>query len=242
MPQSKNKANAIAKEYEEFAYIVSHDLNAPLRHIREFTRLLIDARANPSKEEKEYIGFLEISLRRLDQMQQALLTFSRLNTRAAPLREIDCNVALRATLDNLIGTINAKKAKIEIDTLPTIIAEPHQFQLLLFFLIDNALKFCTELPPHLQIRANKEEKRFVFEVRDHGIGIPAPYHKEVFKFFRRLHTGDRYPGIGAGLTLAQKIVHRHGGEIWIESPPQGGTSVIFTCPRSAPEASAGADL
>lgn len=84
-----SEAERIAKEYQDFAYIVSHDLNAPLRHVREFTRLLIGARRDSlNEEEKEYVQFLEKSLKRLDHMQNALLTFSRLNTRAGIFRDV----------------------------------------------------------------------------------------------------------------------------------------------------------
>lgn len=224
----------LAEEYQEFVYIVSHDLKAPLRHIREFTRLLIDARTAPlSAEETEYVEFLERSLRRLDQMQEALLTFSRLSTRVGPERKIDCNALVSQTLEDLKGTISTHKVEIDCAPLPNILAEPQQFQLLFYHLIDNALKFHKALGPRtVQIRTRDDKDRLIFEVRDNGLGIAPEHHQEVFKLFRRLHAGDEYPGIGAGLTLAQKIVQRHSGTLWIDSQIGAGTAVLFSLPKT----------
>lgn len=226
----ESKAERIAKEYEDFSYIVSHDLNAPLRHIREFTRLLIAGRKeNLTVEEQEYVELLERSLNKLDDMQRALLTFSRLNTRPNPPRDVDCNEVVGDVLRELGDAVSIHGPEIERGKLPVVNVDPKQIHLLFFYLIDNALKFHEEdtLKRRIGINATDQEDLWLFEIKDNGIGIAEDYHDEIFRLFRRLNP-DRYSGIGAGLTIAQKIVHRFGGEMLIESAPGQGTSVFFS--------------
>ncbi|MCC7305668.1 MAG: GHKL domain-containing protein [Alphaproteobacteria bacterium] len=229
----EDKAAIVAREYEDFAYIVSHDLSAPLRHVKEFTQLLVESRASPaSQEEKEYIAYIQKSLERLDRMQQALLAFSRINTRALPFREMDCNQVVSSVLQELQDRIKEHPASIEQGLLPLVMAEPKQIHVLFFNLIDNALKFHEPGTGTrtIHISAMDQNDVWLFEIKDNGIGIEEKYYEEIFRLFRRLHT-DKYPGIGAGLTIARKIVHRHGGEILIESEPGKGTSVFFSLPK-----------
>lgn len=227
-------ADQIAREYQDFAYIVSHDLNAPLRHVKEFTRLLIGGRIeNLTEEEQEYVRFLEQSLAKLDDMQMALLTFSRLNTHAGEMREVDFNKAVAAAISELGDVINLHQPVIEYDNLPTINAEPRQIELLFLNLVDNALKFHTSDTPKRKVSLTAMDKgeNWLFEVKDNGIGIDEKFHNEVFRMFKRLKP-DRYPGIGAGLTNARKIVQRHNGDVMIKSEPGAGTSVLFSLPKS----------
>jgi len=222
----------IAREYEDFAYIVSHDLNAPLRHVREFTRLLIAGRReNLSEEEQEYIAFLEKSLAKIDDMQKALLTFSRLNTRSGPFRQTDCNKVMADVLQELDDVVNQHFPVIEYSKLPSVTAEPKQLHLLFYSLIDNALKFHDDTQRReISVYASDQGQSWLFAVKDNGTGIDERYREEVFRLFKRLEP-DRYPGIGAGLTIARKIVQHHGGELMIESEPGQGTSVFFSLPK-----------
>lgn len=226
----EDRANQIVQEYEDFAYIVSHDLNAPLRHVREFTRLLVGNRkGHLTEEEQQYVEFLELSLTKLDDMQRALLTFSRLNTRAGEPVNIDLNETLSKTLKDLATPIQKYQPVIEYKDLPIIVAEPKQIELLFFHLLDNAIKFHDETSPERQIlvTAMDQGDTWLFEIKDNGIGIDQKYHEDVFRLFRRLEP-EKYPGIGAGLTIAHKIIQRHGGEMLIESVPNQGTSVFFS--------------
>lgn len=231
---SDSRADRLAKEFEDFAYIVSHDLNAPLRHVKEFTKLLIGGRKeNLTEEEQEYVGFLEDSLQKLDDMQVALLTFSRLNTRAGPVRDVDCNQAVAGALKSLEDVVDVFSPEIICDDLPVITAEPKQIDLLFYHLIGNALKFHDEdaTKRKVFIYATDQSDTWLFEVRDNGIGIDERYYEEVFRLFRRLNP-DQYKGVGAGLTIAYKIVQHHGGEMIIESEPGQGTSVFFSVPKA----------
>lgn len=225
-------ATQIAREYEDFAYIVSHDLNAPLRHIKEFTRLLIGARGDDlNDDEREYVNFLETSLTRIDDMQTALLTFSRIDTRAGVERETDLNVTIQEVMDELKPVIQHYNARVEYDTLPVIKADPQQMRLLFYYLIDNAIKFHEKdsRDRFVGITSKKSDGSWLLGVQDNGIGIAENHCSEIFRLFRRLNP-EKFDGTGAGLTMARKIVHRHNGSMHVESEPGKGTIVFFTLP------------
>ena len=224
----------VSKEYEEFAYIVSHDLNAPLRHVREFTRLLIGSQKdNLSEEEQEYVRFLEQSLAKLDDMQQALLVFSRLNTQARPKEKTDMNTLVRDVVSDMWQSFEKYDVDLEVADLPFLSVDRRQATILFTHLLDNALKFhkSDEAKRKVLISAVEQGDVWLFEIKDNGIGIKDEYCASVFRLFTRLEP-EKYAGIGAGLTLAQKIVHRHKGEILIQSKSDDGCSVFFSFAKS----------
>ncbi len=226
----KDQVSQIIKEYEDFAYIVSHDLNAPLRHVKEFTRLLIGMREdNLTEDEREYVSFLEQSLQKLDDMQTTLLDFSRLNTRIGQLREVNFNHVVTAGTQRLDDSVKCYDMTIECDELPTLIAEPKHMELLFFNLIENALKFheSETAKRKVVISAKDQGHQWLFEVKDNGIGIHEDNHEEVLRLFKRLNH-DKYKGIGAGLAIAHKIIQGHGGERYIKSKLGHGTSIFFS--------------
>lgn len=228
-----DRSEQLEQEYRDFAYIVSHDLNAPLRHVREFTRLLIEPRqANLSEEEQHYIEFLNKSLKKLEDMQYALLTFSRINTRGENMSDVDCNNIVKDVLEGLEAKIKDYDTSVEYRDLPTLYADPEQIQSLFFNLIDNALKFYWDdnAKRKVIIKATDQGDAWLFEIKDNGIGIDEKYHEDVFKMFRRLEP-EHFAGVGAGLTHAKKIVEKHGGEIMINSGEDQDTSVFFILPK-----------
>jgi chemotaxis family two-component system sensor kinase Cph1 len=118
-------------------------------------------------------------------------------------------------------------ATITHDRLPTIEANAHQLQLVFHELLDNTLKFHNSAPPRIHVWATRQERSWCFAVRDNGIGIDPQFYGKLFGFFKRLHH-RRYEGTGMGLAICKKIVERHGGKIWIEPTPGGGTTLFFT--------------
>jgi len=223
----------IQKEYEDFAYIVLHDLNAPLRHIREFTRLLLEARPTEdiSQDEQEYAAMLNLALTRLDNMQHGLLSFSRINTADQKFEHINLNHIVQNAKDALEGDIVDANVSFQSDDLPAINGDAKQLYTLFYNLLDNAIKFHKEdSRPKINIKVSEESENYIFEIRDNGIGIAEDLCEDVFRIFRKLHAGDQYAGNGMGLTLAQKIIERHSGKIWIDSHLDKGTSVFFSLP------------
>jgi light-regulated signal transduction histidine kinase (bacteriophytochrome) len=134
-------------------------------------------------------------------------------------------------LANLAGAISETGATIECDPLPFVRMREAQLQQLFQNLISNALKYHRPgVPPVVQVNARKHIERWIFSVKDDGIGIAPEFQEKVFGLFKRLHTGDQYAGTGIGLPICQRIVERHDGRIWVESEPGKGSTFYFTLP------------
>ena len=218
-------------ELQQFARVASHDLQEPLRAVGGFVQLLqrrytgqLDAKAD------EYIHFAVDGVRRMQQLINALLTYSRVGTRAKPAVDVDCNRAADEALRNLQASINQSSAEITRDALPTVRADRTQLIQVFQHLVGNAVKFHADAPPRVHISAAAEREHWRFTVRDNGIGIDPKYAERIFVLFQRLHTRREYPGTGIGLTLCKRIVERHGGRIWFESELGRGTTFHFTLP------------
>jgi light-regulated signal transduction histidine kinase (bacteriophytochrome) len=128
----------------------------------------------------------------------------------------------------LESTIKAKKAIIQYDKLPTIMAEPYQLSQLLQNLVDNAMKFVKDKEPKIEISFQENANDWQFSVKDNGIGIKPEFQEKVFYIFQRLHSEDAYAGTGIGLAICKKVVDLHNGKIWFESEYGFGTTFHFT--------------
>lgn len=234
----KNRAASaedIAKEFEDFASIVAHDLCAPLRHVKQFTRLFIESLDGElDGDQKQYIHFLDHALDRLEGMQDILLSYSRISTRAEPPTAVDMGDVVRDCLREMEAGGMMNSADIEIGEMPVIRGDYKQMCLVVSCLMDNALKFHADDSSRRRVifSSKAEGDHSLFEMADNGIGIDAAYHDEVFRLFRQLHPEQYGGGMGAGLTLCKKIIERHGGAISLRSAPGQGTRVLFTLPRA----------
>jgi len=218
------------EELEHFAYAASHDLQEPLRTVSSFTQLL-EQRYRGKLDEKadRYIQFAVDGANRMQGLLQDLLTFSRIGTRGQPPAPTDSGVALRRALSSLASAIARNGAVVTAESLPVVMADPGQLEQVFQHLIDNALKYRSpETAPSIQVSARLEKDRWIFSVRDNGIGIDRQYFERIFVIFQRLHSKNRYPGTGVGLALCKKIVERHGGQLWLESTPGQGSTFFFT--------------
>jgi PAS domain S-box-containing protein len=224
------------KELQDFVYIASHDLREPLRKISSFGTLLQDSlKGRLNEDQQENFEFMIDGSRRMQDMIDALLTYSRLTTKAKPFEWVDLNkviedlkkLELATMLDETRGIIHVPKP------LPSIQADPSQMHQLFQNLIGNGLKFHKEeIPPEIIIRAHEVENNMIrIEVEDNGIGIDEKYHGQLFTMFKRLHPREQYEGTGIGLASCKKIVERHGGNIGIKSTPDKGSTFWLTLPR-----------
>ncbi|MGQ9689334.1 MAG: sensor histidine kinase [Desulfobaccales bacterium] len=228
------KAEELARsnaELEQFAYLVSHDLQEPLHVAAGFLRLL-SRRYKKHLDAKgaEFIDCALDSITRLEQQIKDLLDFSRLTTRAREFQVIESNEVLEQVLKDMSLIIQEKKAQITWAPLPRILGDPSQVARLFQNLIGNALKFCGDKPPRIQIGARRADGQWQFWVQDQGIGIDPKDCDRIFLMFERLHSRSAYPGTGIGLAICKKIVERHGGRIWVESAPGQGATFYFTLP------------
>jgi len=218
-------------DLEQFAYVVSHDLQEPLREVASYTELLAN-RYKPKlgKEAEEFIGFILSGTGRMQQLISDLLTFARVGTQGKPFEGTDCEDVLNRALTNLRIAIEESKAKLTHDALPAVMGDGTQLTQLFQNLIGNAIKFRDKKAPKIHVSAKREGTYWEFSVRDEGIGIDPEYKKRIFGIFQRLHTHSEYPGTGVGLSICKKVVERHGGRIRVESELSKGSTFYFTIP------------
>ena len=219
------------EELERFAYVASHDLQEPLRIVAGYAQLL--GRRYTGKlggDGDEFIEFLVDGVRRMQDLINALLQYSRVGRKGEEIAQIDLDQAVDDALANLQASIEESGARITRDDLPEVLADRLQFAQLFQNLIGNALKFRGDQAPAVHVGAERHNGEWVVEVRDNGIGIDPQYVGRVFDIFERLHTREQYEGTGIGLSICKKIVERHGGRIWVESEAGKGSAFRFTMP------------
>jgi light-regulated signal transduction histidine kinase (bacteriophytochrome) len=152
-----------------------------------------------------------------------------------PFQPVDLNQVCDDAAAMLRGSIEDADGEVTHDDLPTIAGDRSQLAQLLQNLIGNGTKYHGDNPPRVHVSAKKNDDAWTISVRDNGLGIDAKYHGQIFEIFRRLHTEQEYPGTGIGLAICRRIVHRHGGRIWLESEPGKGSTFYFMMPTRAPE-------
>lgn len=228
----RHQTKAAQQELQHFVYSVSHDLQAPLRALVNFSHLLKrDYSGKMDDRAQHYLHFIIDGGEKAQAMLDGLLQYSRLSTQMKPLEPVDSGVTVGTVLQEMREVIERKQAKVTVETLPAVLADEKQLKILLSALIGNALLYHPpEEVPVLSIRAQKKGDKQEFCVQDHGIGIAPEFHARIFELFKRLHLDSEYPGVGMGLTLAHKIVERHGGEIRVFSEGAKGVSFYFTLP------------
>jgi two-component system, chemotaxis family, sensor kinase Cph1 len=226
--QELTRSNA---ELEQFAYVASHDLQAPLGTITGYAQLLekrghnqLDAQSN------KFIGNIVNSCVRMQALIDDLLEYSRVSRSQKRFDLIDCNLVFEDACANLQLAIRKNQASVTKGDLPRVIGD--SFQLLQLFqnLIGNAIKYRSSKPPLVLFGVSLQEDNWVFSVQDNGIGIAEQYHPRIFQIFQRLHTQKEYSGTGIGLAICQRIVDRHGGRLWVESEPDRGSTFYFSVP------------
>jgi PAS domain S-box-containing protein len=218
------------RDLEQFAYVASHDLQEPLRMVTSYTQLLSRRyKGQLSSEADEFIGFAVDGAVRMQALINALLAYSRVDSRGRPLVVCDLNAVLDHALDNLKLALEESEASIVRGELPRVMGDPIQLMQLLQNLVGNAVKFrAKDRPPVVTVAAERAGDLWRIRVSDNGIGIDPQYFDRIFVIFQRLHTKEEYPGTGIGLAMCKRIVERHGGTIEVASAPGNGSTFTFT--------------
>ena len=219
------------QDLEQFAYAASHDLQEPLRTIKNFTALLAKRyKGNLDADADEFIDYVVDGADRMEHLIRDLLTFSRAGRPDKALERVDCGQALDGALSNLRSAIESSAVAVTCDRLPQVMANSVEMVQLFQNLVGNAIKYrSSERAPRVHVAASPGNREWIFEVSDNGIGIQPAYQQRIFGVFQRLH-GKELPGSGIGLATCLRIVARLGGRIWVESKYGTGSTFKFSIP------------
>jgi PAS domain S-box-containing protein len=219
------------QELEQFAYVASHDLQEPLRMVASYVQLLArNYKDRLDSDANEIISYAVDGVKRLRDLLDGLLSYSRINTENKKSEKIDLSKILPSVLANLKVFIKENGAIIEYGDLPVIKGNTIQIIRLFQNLIANSIKYRSEEPPLIKIDAVLQNNEWIFSVKDNGIGIEEEFKDKIFVIFQRLHTRDKYEGEGLGLSVCKRIVEKHGGRIWVKSEEGKGSTFYFTLP------------
>jgi len=231
LAQFAGKLEQSNKDLKQFAYIVSHDLQEPLRMVHSYLQLLEKNYSDQlDQDAHEFIDFAVDGAKHMHNLINGLLDYSRVGTHGKPLIKTDMNAVLDKTLRILDQRILETNTQITYESLPEVIGDQVQLAQLFQNLISNAIKFCDKETPHVNISVKQVDDGWQFCVADNGLGFEASSQDRIFVIFQRLHTQEEYPGTGIGLAVCKRIVERHGGKIWVESQPGKGSQFYFTLP------------
>jgi PAS domain S-box-containing protein len=212
-------------ELQQFAYVASHDLQEPLRMVTSYLELLerrYKGQLDPKAD--QFIAYAVDGAVRMQTLINALLSYSRIGSREQLFEPVNCEEVLQDVLTNLQVTIAQNNAHITHDPLPIVSGDRTQLTQLFQNIINNGIKFRREEAPHIHLAVTRLSNKWLFSIRDNGIGIETQYIDRIFVIFQRLHSRSEYPGTGIGLAICKKIVERHGGKLWVESQDESQTN------------------
>ncbi len=218
-------------DLQEFAYVASHDLQEPLRMVASYVQLLSRRyKGRLDSDADEFIDYAVDGAKRMQKLISDLLIWSRVGTKGRPFEWVNLNSIVERTQLNLRVSIQESGAKIIKENLPIVFSDPVQMAQLMQNLIGNAIKYRGEESAEIRISCSEKNGFHRINIDDNGIGIDKQYRDRIFIIFQRLHNKDKYKGTGIGLALCKKIVERHGGSIWVEDSPLGGSRFSFNIP------------
>ncbi|TYL38855.1 diguanylate cyclase [Natronococcus pandeyae] len=231
LERSNERLEKSNERLEHFAYATSHDLQEPLRMVSSYLRLIESRYGDVLDEEgEEFLEFAVDGADRMREMIDGLLTYSRIETQGQPLESVALNDVVDDVRTDLQLQFEESNAALTVADLPRVEGDPSQLRQLFQNLFDNAIEYSGDEPPTIDVSAERAGEMWVVSVSDRGIGIPADDTAVIFEVFERLHTIDEHEGTGIGLALCQRIVERHGGEIWVDSEPGEGSTFSVTLP------------
>jgi PAS domain S-box-containing protein len=226
---------AINKELEAFAYSISHDLRAPLRHMAAYAELLQKSAASIlDAKSRRYMVIILESAKRMGELIDDLLAFSRIGRAETKKTVFSLEQLVKEAVSEVKQDTNGRNIGWRIGALPSVYGDRSMLRLALVNLVSNAVKF-TRTRPRAEIEIgcdDGKQNEIVVFIKDNGVGFDMKYVKKLFGVFQRLHRTEEFEGTGIGLATVQRIIHRHGGRIWAEGLVDEGATFYFAVPKS----------
>jgi PAS domain S-box-containing protein len=222
------------KELEAFAYSVSHDLRTPLRAINSFAEILVEEYSNDLDDEaKRICSVIRDNSLKMGKLIDGLLNFSRLNRTKLKKSKVNMRKLIEAVYEELPDPQKKQKIKFTVThKIYKAVADEALIKQVWINLIENAVKFSSlNAEPEIEISSTKESDRIIYSIKDNGAGFDMQYINKLFGVFQRLHSDKEFEGTGVGLALVQRIIHRHGGQIWASGEPGNGAIFCFSLPK-----------
>ncbi|MBM4240932.1 MAG: two-component sensor histidine kinase [Euryarchaeota archaeon] len=219
-------------ELEAFAYSVSHDLRVPLRAIDGFSRILLEDYGDKLDDEgKRLIDIVRDNTMKMGQLIDDILLLSRAGRQEMKISEIDVEALANSVFEELKHSMEDRNVQLEIKPLPTAYGDRTLLQQVFSNLLSNSVKFTrTKENAIIEVGADGVKNENVYYVKDNGVGFDMKYVNKLFGLFQRLHTPDEFEGTGVGLSIVQRIIRRHGGNVWGEGKVDEGATIYFTLP------------
>ena len=230
-----DELKATNKELEAFAYSISHDLRAPLRHMAGYAELLQkNAASIMDAKSQRYMTMILESAKRMGELIDDLLAFSRIGRAETQKTMVSLEQLVKEALDEVRQETEGRNMDWTIGALPNLYGDRSMLRLALVNLVANAVKFTRKRPqPEIEIGClDGKENEIVVFIRDNGVGFDMKYVNKLFGVFQRLHRAEEFEGTGIGLATVQRIIHRHGGRVWAEGLVDRGATFYFSVPKS----------
>jgi len=232
LQMEREKLKAANKELETFAYYVSHDLKVPLRAIDGFSRILgEDYHEKLDDEGKRLIDIIRQNTKKMSQLIDDILHLSRAGRQDMMLTKIDLESLIQNAFNELKQSNKDRNIQLEIEPLPPVYGDRALLQQVISNLIANSFKFTGPRETALiEVGFQVGKKEYIFHIKDNGVGFNMKYSDKLFGLFQRLHGQDEFDGTGVGLSIVQRIIRRHGGDIWAEGKVDEGATFYFSLP------------
>ena len=230
--ETNKKLEAANNDLEAFAYSVSHDLRAPLRHIDGFTRLLENKLEEDPAGAETYFTKIHTASNRMHNLIDDLLTFSRLGRKKVKFLEIDINELVTDIIHSYEPDFKNRDLNWKVDELPVIQGDPELLKIAFDNLISNAIKFTSKRDKAtISLYSNQPDDNMVnIIIEDNGVGFDMTYVHKIFGVFERLHSLNDFPGTGIGLANVKRVIQSHNGKISAESEISKGAKFILSLP------------
>jgi PAS domain S-box-containing protein len=220
------------RDLDDYTYVVSHDLKAPLRTIKSFSTFLSEDYGHLLDDPgKDYLHRIASAAINMEHFIEDLLLLSRVGRKFTENEDVNLNEILEEIKSDQSAVLTERNCRVIVGKLPSLNIQRIWAKQILANLVNNGLKFNESQSPTVEVSCITEADRYVFAVKDNGIGIDEKYHSKLFKIFERLNVGGKFEGTGAGLAISKKIAEYFGGEIWVESKLGVGSTFFFSVPR-----------